>query len=99
MLYVESSLEDALTSRCLGASIFKSARLMSDDPFRDFYPAQTSKPRIFIDVSLCAGRWRRFHGHEGNETSFDLGVWTCQQRPPHARLTCARLIRFPRPHH
>lgn len=50
-------------------------------------------------VSLCAGRWRHFHGHEGNETSFDLGVSACQQRPPHAHLTCARLIRFPRPHH
>lgn len=99
ILYVESSLEDALTSRCLGkmsaiagvrfcpaclgASILKSARLMSDDPLRGFYPAHTSKPRIFIRVSLCAGRWRRFHGHEGNETSFDLGVSACQQRPPH----------------
>lgn len=98
ILYVESSLEDALTSRCLGkmsavvgvrfcpsclgASIFKSDRLMSDDPFSGFYPADTSKPRIFIHVSLCAGRWRRFHGHKGNEASFDLGVSACQQRPP-----------------
>lgn len=100
ILSVESSPEDALTSRCLGkisavagvrfcpaclrASIFKSARLMSNDPFRSFYPAHTSKAGIIV-VSLNAGRWHRFHGHEGSETSFDLGVSACQQRPPPSR--------------
>lgn len=66
---------------CLWVTEQRCNQLMSDASVRRFYLSSNQRVSKQPASSDTAGRWRRFHGRAGNETSFDLVALPCQHRP------------------